>query len=242
LRQGTEDILTARGRLKWLEKRSHLITKFVLSTNGLETAKRDAARHRILIQWILDQIPLIEAGLRQSEEAGLDGTKAKRTKRMLDSDDDSRQQTGIKKRRPSPRLSDGAVVLNSVTQHTQVPLAVNSEQAPPRDEQRRSRAGRPCAGPSSRTQATREAAPQGERPSVRISERLTPTRSAQTYGRALRARKRAEPTTRSPSGRDDARRRRSARTAAARSPAASAMAELRKSVRIAALPRINYRT
>ncbi|KAH6632483.1 hypothetical protein F5144DRAFT_548438 [Chaetomium tenue] len=90
LQQGTRDMLTARSRLERLKKRGDLITKFVLSTNGLETAKRDAARHRILIQWILDQIPLIEAGL-------------------------SPQQTGIKKRRPSPRLSDGAVVLNSST-------------------------------------------------------------------------------------------------------------------------------
>ncbi|KAL8296257.1 hypothetical protein RB600_001643 [Gaeumannomyces tritici] len=244
LQQGTQDMLTARSRLERLKKRSDLIRGFKLSTDGLETAKRDAARHRILIQWILDQIPLIEAELSQSEKAGLDGTKAsKRTKRMLDSDGDSPQQTGIKNRRLSPRLSDGAVVLNSITQQTQVPLAVNSEQAPPRDEQRRSRAGRPCAGPSSRTRATREAAPQGERPSARISERLAPTLSVQTSGRATRPRKRVEPATRSPSGRDDARRRRSARTAAARSPSASAMAsELRKSVRIAALPRVNYRT
>lgn len=182
--------------------------------------------------------------MRQSEEAGLDGPKAARmTKRNLDSDGDNPQQTSIKKRRLSPRLSDGAVVLNSVTQQTQGPLAVNSEQVPPRGEQRRSRAERPCAGHLGRTRATRQAAPQCERRSARISERLAPIFSVQTSGRATRPRKRVEPATRSASGRDDARQRRSARTAAAISPAASSMAsKLRKSVRIASLPHVYYCT
>ncbi|KAH8759490.1 hypothetical protein F5883DRAFT_682145, partial [Diaporthe sp. PMI_573] len=75
MRVGTRELLTARSRLKQLEKRSDLIVEFVLSTADLERAKRDAARHRILLQWILEQIPLIEAELSQTKEAGIERIK-----------------------------------------------------------------------------------------------------------------------------------------------------------------------
>jgi hypothetical protein len=64
----THELLTAKSRLKWLNKRSDLIREFVLSTASLERAKRAAARHRILLPWILERIPLIEAELSQTEE------------------------------------------------------------------------------------------------------------------------------------------------------------------------------
>jgi hypothetical protein len=175
MRVGTRELLTARSRLKELEKRSDLIVEFVLSTANLERAKWDAARHRILLPWILEQIPLIEAELSQTKEAGIERTKAtKRIKRRLDSDDDSPRQSGFKKRKLSPRSDNNTAVLADEIQKQGVSFTVDNEGPPPRDEPRRSRAGEPPAGHWHRGLTAHKAAQQGLRRSARIAARLTP--------------------------------------------------------------------
>ncbi|KAH6614511.1 hypothetical protein B0J18DRAFT_460241 [Chaetomium sp. MPI-SDFR-AT-0129] len=215
LQQGNQEMRTAERRLEGLKKRSALIKEFKLSSDRLKDAKRDAARHRILLPWILDQIPLIEAELSRSGNAGgLDGTRTSKTiKRRRDGSDgdDSPHQMGIEKRRRlSSRPSNGTVVLDSEIQHKQVvPLIVGgTEETPPRDKQRRSRARDPPNGHSRRVRAAHEAASQGLRRSARIAARLKSAPLAEASGRVLRPRQREGPAqpSGSPSGRDNAKR------------------------------------
>ena len=119
LHQGAQDLVNARCWLDRLEKRSRLVKTFKLFSGEFNNAKKDAARHRVLIPWILNQIPLIEAELgRGQDAAGVDGTKLSQTmtKRGLDGSDgpdgpDDRGQTrGEKRRRLSPSPSSTAVV------------------------------------------------------------------------------------------------------------------------------------
>lgn len=173
-------MLAAEKRLKGLKKRSAFIKKFKFLLNCLKNAKRDAARHRILFPWILNQILLIEAELNRNENAGgLDGTRAsKKIKKRLDdfNGHDSPRQTGIEKRKKlSPRPNNGTIVFNNEIQQKQVvPLIVGGiKMTPPRNEQRCLRAREPPAGHSRRTRAARKAASQGLRRSARITARLT---------------------------------------------------------------------
>ncbi|KAL8354435.1 hypothetical protein RB601_004027 [Gaeumannomyces tritici] len=180
LQQGNREMLAAESRLEGLKRRSALIKEFKPLSKCLKAAKRDVARHRILLPWILDQIPLIEAELSRGEAAGgLDGTRASKTiKRRLDDsdgDDSPRQTSTEKRRRLSPRPSNGTVVLDSeIQQKEPVPSIVGGiEETLPPEEQQCSRTRAPPAGHSRRTRAAREAASRGLRRSPRIAARLT---------------------------------------------------------------------
>ncbi|KAL8383710.1 hypothetical protein RB595_010761 [Gaeumannomyces hyphopodioides] len=74
-----------------------LIRRLGLLIDELRDAARDAARHLILLRWILAQIPLIEADLSRSENSGgLDRAReSESTKRRLDGPDgdDSPRET-----------------------------------------------------------------------------------------------------------------------------------------------------
>jgi hypothetical protein len=117
VRVGTHELLTARSRLKQVVKRADLIEEFVISTADFECAKRDADRHRILLPWIREQIPLIEADLSQTEEAGIERAKTtKRDKRRLDSDDHGPRQSGFKKWKLGLRSVNTAFLANKIPQ------------------------------------------------------------------------------------------------------------------------------
>ncbi|KAL8346173.1 hypothetical protein RB598_000193 [Gaeumannomyces tritici] len=207
LQRGNREMLAAESRLEGLKRRSALIKEFKPLSKCLKAAKRDVARHRILLPWILDQIPLIEAELSRGEAAGgldgtrvsktiksgLDGTRASKTiksgldgtrassktiKRRLDdsdSDDSPRQTSTEKRRRLSPRPSNGTVVLDSeIQQKEPVPSIVGGiEETLPPEEQQCSRTRAPPVGHSRRIRAAREAASRGLRRSPRIAARLT---------------------------------------------------------------------
>ena len=72
-------------------KRNDRITSFIRGTFGFHRAKKDAARHTTLVQWVLDQVPLVESELAQSEAAKAKPKKAssgtKRRRLALDGDD-----------------------------------------------------------------------------------------------------------------------------------------------------------
>ncbi|EGX88257.1 hypothetical protein CCM_08300 [Cordyceps militaris CM01] len=104
LKHSAEKVLAAKERLRQVQSRLFLITQFVRATFDYDEAKRDAARQRVLVQWVLDQVPLIqdlrkaniqlESGgkratkrrLTSDEELGSDGQRA--TKRRLTSDEE----------------------------------------------------------------------------------------------------------------------------------------------------------
>jgi len=99
INEAHREFVGAQEKLDSINRRNECIGDFVSDTVALRLAKRDAARHRTLIPWILEQVPLIEAELNQTKarESGSDGTK--RTKRRIDSDDNTSQQRAPKKQR-----------------------------------------------------------------------------------------------------------------------------------------------
>ncbi|KAF0319010.1 hypothetical protein GQ607_013819, partial [Colletotrichum asianum] len=67
----TEKLLAAKRRWEQARNQSFLIVQFVRATFGYAGAKRQAARQRILVQWVLDQVPLVEAEMKPAKSNGV---------------------------------------------------------------------------------------------------------------------------------------------------------------------------
>ncbi|KAM3552359.1 hypothetical protein MY1884_007246 [Beauveria asiatica] len=99
LEHGAERLLAAKQRLKQVQSRNQRITQFIRATFDFADAKRDAARHRVLVQWVLDQVPLVEAEMEQSKVNRREPDGRRRTKRKLDTDQDTPKKQPTKRRR-----------------------------------------------------------------------------------------------------------------------------------------------
>jgi hypothetical protein len=102
---------TAKESLKSIKRRNDLITDFIRGTRNYQISKKNADRHNILLRWILEQVPLVEA--EGSSDAGR-GTK-RRLRR--DQDEVTRDRSPKKQKRNdqiSP-LSDGSVTSTAQT-------------------------------------------------------------------------------------------------------------------------------
>ena len=66
LKSGTDKMLGARRRSKQIQKRNDQIEAFIHETFDYTRVKGNAALHRVLVQWVLDQVPLIEDEMDQS--------------------------------------------------------------------------------------------------------------------------------------------------------------------------------
>ncbi|KAM0424838.1 hypothetical protein ACHAPT_009894 [Fusarium lateritium] len=86
MKVATEELLAARRWLEQAQRRSDLVTQFVRATFDYKDAKRDAARHRVLVRWVLDQVPLIEAEVSKSNANRPKSSGRWRTKRKLTTD------------------------------------------------------------------------------------------------------------------------------------------------------------
>ncbi|CVL09197.1 uncharacterized protein FMAN_16275 [Fusarium mangiferae] len=93
LKHGAEELLAAKRRLEQARRRSHLIVQFVRATFDYDEAKRDAARHRVLVQWVLDQVRLVEGEISSSEanRSGSDGKRTTKKRRTTDEESPERQ-------------------------------------------------------------------------------------------------------------------------------------------------------
>lgn len=102
LKVGAEKLLAAKRRLEQVWSLGYLIIQFVRATFDYADAKRDAARHRVLVQWVLEQVPLIEAEMNQSKanRPGSDGRR--RTKRRLATDEEPPERRNPKKLKFDP--------------------------------------------------------------------------------------------------------------------------------------------
>ncbi|KAG5786714.1 hypothetical protein H9Q69_014208 [Fusarium xylarioides] len=89
LKHGAEELLAAKRRLEQARRRSHLIVQFVRATFDYDEAKRDAARHRVLVQWVLDQVPRIESEVKPSKALRPGSNGRTRTKRRRNADEGS---------------------------------------------------------------------------------------------------------------------------------------------------------
>ena len=96
------------------KRRGDLISEFICGTRGYLDKKTDVKRHSLLLRWILEQVPLIEAELEESKaaeaslHAGLD-TKP-RPKRVRE-DDIPRDQHRLKRQKIMARSVRSQVVL-----------------------------------------------------------------------------------------------------------------------------------
>ncbi|OAQ60796.1 protein kinase [Purpureocillium lilacinum] len=89
----------SKARLESIKRRNGLIIDFVRATFDYVTAKKDATGHAALVQWVLEQVPLVEAEIMQPQmiEAGPD-TKNKKRKRAQD--ENKPEKRSSKKRKP----------------------------------------------------------------------------------------------------------------------------------------------
>ncbi|RMD39521.1 hypothetical protein DV735_g5615, partial [Chaetothyriales sp. CBS 134920] len=113
LKHGTEKLLAAKRRLEQAQSRSFLIVQFVRATFGYAGAKRDATRHRVLVQWVLDQVLLIEAEMnlpKANRRLGSGGQRV--TKRRLATDEEPPERQKPKRVRidlEEPRLASARI-------------------------------------------------------------------------------------------------------------------------------------
>ena len=95
----------AKESLESIKRRNGLVTEFRQATGKYREQKRYAERHRPRLQWILDQVPLIEAELNEPSAAETCSNAARGTKRRLGDvqDDEAMRDQSPKKRRRSPK-------------------------------------------------------------------------------------------------------------------------------------------
>lgn len=64
---------------------------------------QDESRHRLLLSWVLDQVPLLEIELIQSKATDFSSSGIKGTKRKLDVSNDSLKKQNLKRQKPNHR-------------------------------------------------------------------------------------------------------------------------------------------
>ncbi|KAK7403871.1 hypothetical protein QQX98_010375 [Neonectria punicea] len=172
LKHGTERLLAAKQRFEQIRSRNHRIGDFIRATFDYDEAKRDAARHRVLVQWVLDQVPLVEAEMnppKANRRLGPGGRRA--TKRRLTTDEEPPERQNPKRARvdlEEPRLASARVP--SKATKTQPEPRVLTDQDAAQGSQPGNRAG------SCSQQDDVQAMPQGPRRSARIAARRDASR------------------------------------------------------------------
>ncbi|KAG8426348.1 hypothetical protein J3459_008260 [Metarhizium acridum] len=133
LKHGTEKLLAAKRRLEQIRSRNDRITQFIQATFGYAGAKRDADRHRVLVQWVLDQVPLIEAEMnpcKANRRLGSGGRRA--TKRRLTTDEEPPERQNPKRVRidlEEPRLASARVPSKAIKTQPEPRIVMDQEAA-----------------------------------------------------------------------------------------------------------------
>ncbi|KAK4152083.1 hypothetical protein C8A00DRAFT_16590 [Chaetomidium leptoderma] len=103
-------LVAAKEALKTIKRRGDLITEFIRETWDYPEEKRNLHRQRLLLQWILEQVPLIEAELNEPKVAGggsRAGRGAKRGRLYQDAEvTDDRRPTKRKRGESSSLAND----------------------------------------------------------------------------------------------------------------------------------------
>ncbi|KAK7397630.1 hypothetical protein QQX98_012997 [Neonectria punicea] len=93
----TINLNAAKGRLKSIKERNDRIEDFILDTHDYVGAKKDTARQDMLVQWVLEQVPLIEAEMTQTEAREAGSNVTNRMKRRLNTDEDDPEKPAPKR-------------------------------------------------------------------------------------------------------------------------------------------------
>ena len=98
LRAAKRALLAAKIRLTSVKRRADLVLEFIRETNRYNSMIQDESRHRLLLSWVLDQVPLLQTELVQSKTTAL-SPRIKDTKRKFDASDDSLEKRDLKKQK-----------------------------------------------------------------------------------------------------------------------------------------------
>ncbi|PNY27815.1 Uncharacterized protein TCAP_02250 [Tolypocladium capitatum] len=136
----TNNLKEAKARLEFTKRQGDLVTNFVRATFDYEVARKNAARHTSLVQWILKQVPLIEAELIQPKmaEVGSDTTTSRKRRRALDQGNSGKRSS--KRQKPDhgelgrPSGSSEAVLADGRETSQRAPVAIPDQRRMPRDE------------------------------------------------------------------------------------------------------------
>ncbi|KZZ99638.1 hypothetical protein AAL_02210 [Moelleriella libera RCEF 2490] len=110
MKQANFRLEAAKASFKDVMRRGDLITDFVQEASDYRATERNLILQRFRLQWVKEQIPLIEAEVREAPTAEERLSTRWRTKRRSDDDQDI-QTRGLKRKKPSPQtgtLDDGA--------------------------------------------------------------------------------------------------------------------------------------
>lgn len=99
-------VAIARRRFEQLRSRSQRIGEFVRATGDYVEAKRGAASHQDLVQWVLDQIPRVEVDMGQSRAAMIEPGRTTRSKRRLTTVEAEPRERRSKRLKPDPQESE----------------------------------------------------------------------------------------------------------------------------------------
>lgn len=95
------ELVSAKRRLDSFERRSELIEQFIVDTAKYRKAKREAERQTMLLQWVREQIPLIEVELNQSDRVDAARDKIGRD-RLTEKSTTSQRESRKRRRDVSP--------------------------------------------------------------------------------------------------------------------------------------------
>ncbi|KAI0534153.1 hypothetical protein GGR58DRAFT_505568 [Xylaria digitata] len=93
----------AKESLAVIERRNNLVTKFHVLVGNYLIAKGDEKYHRARLQWVLEQVPLVEAEMNECGVTETNPTGTRNTKRRRDQDNIETQNQINQKRRRNTR-------------------------------------------------------------------------------------------------------------------------------------------
>lgn len=100
MRKAPSRLNMAKKSLRAIRRGGDLITNFIRGTWDYKTAQRNVKRQGIRLQWILEQIPRIEAELNESKAAESSSNAERGTRRRLGRDHDDEVTTNRKPTKP----------------------------------------------------------------------------------------------------------------------------------------------
>ncbi|CAM1501499.1 Fc.00g034830.m01.CDS01 [Cosmosporella sp. VM-42] len=167
----TAALKRAREQLQEIKRGADLILAYIRGTFDYETAKKDIARQGLLLPWVLEQLPLIEAETIQSGvgEAQHDRTQSK--KRSLDSDKDHPTERTPKRQKFEPRKLRSHSRISATVQSEAQETHPEAHMVMDQDEPQGAQTEQPTTRRSPRSVDGSQTMPQGLRRSARIAAR-----------------------------------------------------------------------
>ncbi|RSL46938.1 hypothetical protein CEP53_010125 [Fusarium sp. AF-6] len=119
LNKVAQDVEHAERRHKEVKARNDTVSAFVSGTHEYTLANMKWTRHRLYVQWVLEQLPLVEAEVAEAEEEKSRASGKKGKKRML-SPQESNAGPSQKRRKldegsPSPTIGNSSILVATTT-------------------------------------------------------------------------------------------------------------------------------